>query len=90
MVHSPVSHPDAPRVSMGPWTATGSPNHDEIRLWANHVTPGKMSANIYDGARAAGRADPWPGPSLPATASRTRSTATECPAPPSSYSSTHG
>jgi hypothetical protein len=67
---------------MGPWTATGSPNHDEIRLWANHVTPGKMSANIYDGAGQRGglipgarsvtagdrQSDPLDGDRVPGTA----------------------
>jgi hypothetical protein len=45
-VHFLVSHPTPP-VFDGAEDRNGRRNHDEIRLWADYVTPGK-SAYIYD------------------------------------------
>ena len=46
-VHFLVSHPTPP-VFDGPEDRNGTRNFDEIRLWADYVTPGKTSAYIYD------------------------------------------
>ena len=45
-VHFLVSHPTPP-VFDGPEDRNGRRNHDEIRFWADYVTPGK-SGYIYD------------------------------------------
>jgi hypothetical protein len=46
-VHFLVSHPTPP-VFDGPEDRNGKRNHDEIRFWADYVTPGPTSAYIYD------------------------------------------
>jgi hypothetical protein len=45
-VHFLVSHPTPPTFD-GPEDRNGRRNHDEIRFWADYVTPGK-SSYIYD------------------------------------------
>ncbi|WP_341738888.1 esterase-like activity of phytase family protein [Microcoleus sp. CAWBG640] len=52
IVHALVSHPTPP-VFDGPEDRNGKRNHDEIRLWADYVTPGKGSY-IYDDRRTFG------------------------------------
>ena len=47
-VHFLVSHPTPP-VFDGPEDRNGTRNHDEIRLWADYVTPG-AGGYIYDDA----------------------------------------
>jgi Endonuclease/Exonuclease/phosphatase family len=47
-VHFLVSHPTPP-VFDGPEDRNGTRNHDEIRFWADYITPGK-SGYIYDDA----------------------------------------
>jgi hypothetical protein len=46
-LHYLVSHPTPPTFD-GPEDRNGRRNHDEIRFWADYVTPGKRSAYIYD------------------------------------------
>ncbi len=46
-VHFLVSHPTPP-VFDGPEDRNGKRNHDEIRLWADYITPGPTSDYIYD------------------------------------------
>jgi hypothetical protein len=46
-VHFLVSHPTPP-VFDGPEDRNGTRNHDEIRFWADYITPGPRSAYIYD------------------------------------------
>jgi hypothetical protein len=46
-VHFLVSHPTPP-VFDGPEDRNGKRNHDEIRFWADYVTPGPTSSYIYD------------------------------------------
>jgi hypothetical protein len=46
-VHFLVGHPTPP-VFDGPEDRNGTRNHDEIRLWADYVTPGPTSDYIYD------------------------------------------
>ena len=46
-VHFLVSHPTPP-VFDGPEDRNGTRNHDEIRFWADYVTPGRTSRYIYD------------------------------------------
>ncbi|MCM4078653.1 endonuclease/exonuclease/phosphatase family protein [Paractinoplanes hotanensis] len=46
-LHFLVSHPTPPTFD-GPEDRNGRRNHDEIRFWADYVTPGKRSAYIYD------------------------------------------
>jgi hypothetical protein len=81
IVHFLVSHPTPP-VFDGPEDRNGRRNHDEIRFWADYVTPGQASRYIYDdegrqgglapGARfvIAGdqNADPLDGDSVPGAA----------------------
>lgn len=45
-VHFLVSHPTPPSFD-GPEDRNGTRNHDEIRLWADYVTPGK-GGYLYD------------------------------------------
>ncbi|MFP5334820.1 MAG: endonuclease/exonuclease/phosphatase family protein [Actinomycetes bacterium] len=52
-VHFLVSHPTPP-VFDGPEDRNGRRNHDEIRFWADYVTPGQRSAYIYDDAGVSG------------------------------------
>jgi len=49
VVHFLVSHPTPP-VFDGPEDRNGRRNHDEIRFWADYVTPGVTSAYVYDDA----------------------------------------
>jgi len=51
-IHFLVSHPTPP-VFDGPEDRNGSRNHDEIRLWADYVDPGR-SSYIYDDAGSRG------------------------------------
>jgi hypothetical protein len=81
IVHFLVSHPTPP-VFDGPEDRNGRRNHDEIRFWADYVTPGKASAYIYDDAGHRGglapgarfviagdqNADPLDGDSVPGAA----------------------
>ena len=46
-VHFLVSHPTPP-VFDGPEDRNGTRNFDEIRLWADYISPGKRSGYIYD------------------------------------------
>jgi hypothetical protein len=46
-VHFLVSHPTPP-VFDGPEDRNGTRNFDEIRFWADYITPGKASHYIYD------------------------------------------
>ena len=54
-VHVLASHPTPPTFD-GPEDRNGTRNHDEIRFWADYVTPGRASRYIYDdeGAHVAG------------------------------------
>lgn len=76
IVHTLVSHPTPP-VFDGPEDRNGTRNHDEIRFWADYLTPGRGSY-IYDdqgrrGALKGGRfvvmgdqnSDPRDGDSIP-------------------------
>jgi hypothetical protein len=47
VVHLLVSHPTPP-VFDGPEDRNGTRNHDEIRFWADYITPGPTSSYIYD------------------------------------------
>jgi hypothetical protein len=47
VVHFLVSHPTPP-VFDGPEDRNGTRNFDEIRLWADYITPGRTSRYIYD------------------------------------------
>ncbi len=46
-VHFLVSHPTPP-VFDGPEDRNGTRNFDEIRFWADYITPGPTSSYIYD------------------------------------------
>ncbi|WP_144722178.1 endonuclease/exonuclease/phosphatase family protein [Cellulosimicrobium sp. TH-20] len=48
-VHVLASHPTPPTFD-GPEDRNGRRNHDEIRFWADYVTPGKTSRYVYDDA----------------------------------------
>lgn len=79
-VHFLVSHPTPP-VFDGPEDRNGRRNHDEIRLWADYVTPG-AGGYIYDDEGGVGglrpgskfviagdlNSDPFDGDSLPGSA----------------------
>jgi len=52
LIHFLVSHPTPP-VFDGPEDRNGLRNHDEIRLWADYVTPGRGDY-IYDDAGGEG------------------------------------
>ena len=56
-VHFLVSHPTPP-VFDGPEDRNGTRNSDEIRFWADYVTPGPASAYIYDDAGGTGGPQP--------------------------------
>jgi hypothetical protein len=56
-VHLLVSHPTPP-VFDGPEDRNGRRNHDEIRFWADYVTPGTASGYIYDDAGKRGGLTP--------------------------------
>ena len=47
VLHLLASHPTPP-VFDGPEDRNGTRNFDEIRLWADYITPGKTSRYIYD------------------------------------------
>ncbi len=47
VVHFLVSHPTPP-VFDGPEDRNGTRNHDEIRFWADYISPGQRSSYIYD------------------------------------------
>ncbi|MGH9246902.1 MAG: endonuclease/exonuclease/phosphatase family protein [Acidimicrobiales bacterium] len=81
IVHFLVSHPTPP-VFDGPEDRNGRRNFDEIRFWADYVTPGRASRYIYDDAGHRGglrpgaafviagdqNADPFDGDSVPGAA----------------------
>ncbi len=81
VVHFLVSHPTPPVFDLAE-DRNGRRNHDEIRFWADYITPGPTSAYIYDdnggtgglpaGARfvIAGdqNSDPLDGDSIPGSA----------------------
>jgi len=46
-VHFLVSHPTPP-VFDGPEDRNGTRNFDEIRFWADYISPGRQSSYIYD------------------------------------------
>jgi len=56
-VHVLVSHPTPPTFD-GAEDRNGRRNHDEIRFWADYVTPGTASRYIYDDAGATGGLKP--------------------------------
>jgi len=56
-VHFLVSHPTPP-VFDGPEDRNGTRNSDEIRFWADYITPGPASAYIYDDDRVLGGLKP--------------------------------
>ncbi len=56
VVHFLVSHPTPP-VFDGPEDRNGTRNHDEIRFWADYVSPGQ-AGYIYDDAGVAGGLKP--------------------------------
>jgi hypothetical protein len=56
-VHFLVSHPTPP-VFDGPEDRNGTRNYDEIRFWADYVTPGATSSYIYDDAGELGGLEP--------------------------------
>jgi len=47
LVHFLVSHPTPP-VFDGPEDRNGTRNYDEIRFWADYISPGSASQYIYD------------------------------------------
>jgi hypothetical protein len=57
VVHFLVSHPTPP-VFDGPEDRNGTRNSDEIRLWADYITPGPTSGYIYDDASTNGGLKP--------------------------------
>lgn len=56
-VHILASHPTPPTFD-GPEDRNGLRNHDEIRFWADYVTPGKASRYITDDAGGTGGLNP--------------------------------
>lgn len=56
-VHFLISHPTPP-VFDGPEDRNGTRNHDEIRFWADYVSPGNHSSYIYDDAGGTGGLEP--------------------------------
>ena len=87
-VHFLVSHPTPP-VFDGPEDRNGTRNFDEIRFWADYVTPGPTRPlHLRRRGRARAGCRRAPGSSSPATRTPTPSTATASRAPPSSCSST--
>ena len=57
VVHFLVSHPTPP-VFDGPEDRNGTRNFDEIRFWADYITPGRTSQYIYDDAGGRGGLKP--------------------------------
>ena len=80
-VHFLVSHPTPP-VFDGPEDRNGTRNSDEIRFWADYISPGRKSRYIYDDQGGTGglkrgslfviagdqNADPFDGDSVPGAA----------------------
>jgi hypothetical protein len=80
-VHFLTSHPTPP-VFDGPEDRNGTRNHDEIRFWADYISPGKRSKYIYDDDGKRGglkggssfviagdqNSDPFDGDSIPGSA----------------------
>jgi len=56
-IHLLASHPTPPTFD-GPEDRNGRRNHDEIRFWADYVTPGPRSRYIYDDAGGRGGLKP--------------------------------
>ncbi|GAA1805138.1 endonuclease/exonuclease/phosphatase family protein [Agromyces neolithicus] len=56
-VHALVSHPTPPTFD-GAEDRNGKRNHDEIRFWADYVTPGTTARYITDDAGATGGLEP--------------------------------
>ena len=56
-MHVLASHPTPPTFD-GAEDRNGLRNHDEIRFWADYVTPGTASRYIYDDAGATGGLKP--------------------------------
>ncbi|WP_448809011.1 endonuclease/exonuclease/phosphatase family protein [Agromyces bauzanensis] len=56
-VHVLVSHPTPPTFD-GAEDRNGTRNHDEIRFWADYITPGTASAYISDDAGTSGGLKP--------------------------------
>ena len=56
-VHFLVSHPTPP-VFDGPEDRNGTRNFDEIRFWADYISPGKTADYIYDDAGNTGGLQP--------------------------------
>ncbi|WP_448003488.1 endonuclease/exonuclease/phosphatase family protein [Agromyces bauzanensis] len=56
-VHVLASHPTPPTFD-GAEDRNGTRNHDEIRFWADYVTPGTASRYVYDDAGATGGLKP--------------------------------
>ena len=56
-VHVLASHPTPPTFD-GAEDRNGTRNHDEIRFWADYVTPGTASRYIYDDAGSTGGLKP--------------------------------
>jgi hypothetical protein len=57
VVHFLVSHPTPP-VFDGPEDRNGTRNNDEIRFWADYISPGNHSSYIYDDAGTFGGLKP--------------------------------
>jgi hypothetical protein len=57
VVHFLVSHPTPP-VFDGPEDRNGTRNFDEIRFWADYISPGNRSAYIYDDEGTYGGLEP--------------------------------
>lgn len=55
-IHALVSHPTPP-VFDGPEDRNGKRNHDEIRFWADYITPGQGSYIYDDQGRTGGLTD---------------------------------
>ena len=86
-VHFLVSHPTPP-VFDGSEDRNGRRNHDEIRFWADYITPGK-SSYIYDDGVSEEGSSPASSSSSQVTRTPTRSTATASRARSNSCSSIH-
>jgi Endonuclease/Exonuclease/phosphatase family len=56
-IHFLVSHPTPP-VFDGPEDRNGTRNFDEIRFWADYITPGPMSFSLYDDSGGRGGLPP--------------------------------
>jgi hypothetical protein len=56
-VHFLVSHPTPP-VFDGPEDRNGTRNYDEIRFWADYISPGQRSRYIYDDSGGRGGLEP--------------------------------